>query len=129
MVFDLPQFRAVNAVARATPWLHGLVVAYATYGEVLFAVLLAAGLWVAHHRVDPRALAAAVWTPAGMVAALGINQPIAAAVGEARPCHVLPSIVVVAHCGMDFSFPSDHATMVGATAPSRRTGSDHRHPG
>jgi len=36
-------FTTVNAFARATPWLHGVLLGYATYGLVLFAVLLGCG--------------------------------------------------------------------------------------
>jgi hypothetical protein len=54
MLPDLPLFMDVNSFARATPWLHGLIVAYTSYGEVLFAVLLAAGLWVARGSGDAR---------------------------------------------------------------------------
>ena len=60
MIPDLPLFMDINNFARATPWLHGLVVAYTSYGEVAFAVLLAAGLWVARGRGDARVMAAAV---------------------------------------------------------------------
>ena len=109
-------FDRINTFARATPWLHGVIAAYAAYGVVVFALLLAGGLWVA--RTDGRAavLAAAVWAPLGMLLALAINQPISEAVGERRPCAALPGIIVLAHCGKDFSFPSDHATMAGAVA-------------
>jgi len=116
MLPDLPLFLDINSFARATPWLHGLIVAYTGYGEVLFAVLLAAGLWVARSRDDARVMAAAVWAPLGVLCALAINQPISAAVAEVRPCRALPGVLVLAHCGTDFSFPSDHATMAGAVA-------------
>jgi undecaprenyl-diphosphatase len=116
MLPDLPLFMDINSFARATPWLHGLIVVYTTYGEVLFAVLLAAGLWVARGSGDARMIAAALWAPLGMLCALAINQPISAAVAEVRPCRALPGVLVLAHCGTDFSFPSDHATMAGAVA-------------
>jgi len=116
MLPDLPLFMDINSFARATPWLHGLIVVYTTYGEVLFAVLLAAGLWVARGSGDARVMAGAVWAPLGMLCALVINQPISDAVAEVRPCRALPGVLVLAHCGTDFSFPSDHATMAGAVA-------------
>lgn len=113
---DLPLFFDINSFARATQWLHGVVVAYTSYGEVVFAVLLAAALWVARGRGDARVMAAALWAPLGMLCALAINLPISAAIAEVRPCRALPGILVLAHCGSDFSFPSDHATMAGAVA-------------
>jgi undecaprenyl-diphosphatase len=96
--------------------LHGLVVAYTSYGELAFAVLLAAWLWVARGLGDARVMAAAVWAPLGVLCALAISQPISDLVGEVRPCRALPGVLVLAHCGTDFSFPSDHATMAGAVA-------------
>ncbi|WP_405133075.1 phosphatase PAP2 family protein [Nocardia sp. NBC_01388] len=106
-------FLDVNEFARDTPWLHPIMSGYASYGVVLFAILLLAGWWIARERADPAMMAAAVWAPIGMLIALGINQPIAAAVNETRPCNALHGIVVL-HCASDASFPSDHAVMAGA---------------
>ncbi len=114
VVNDTSLFSAINDFAVRTPWLHGPLAAYANYGIVLFAVLLAAGLWVARERGYPPAMAAALWAPIGMLLALAINQPIASAVGEVRPCAALPRVLVLATCTSDFSFPSDHAVMAGA---------------
>jgi undecaprenyl-diphosphatase len=111
---DTALFLIVNDLARATPWLHPLVSAYAGYGVVLFAALLLVGWWNARARADPSAMAAALWAPLGMLAALGINQPIAALVDEPRPYTALPDILVLAHRSLDPSFPSDHAVMAGA---------------
>jgi membrane-associated phospholipid phosphatase len=59
--------------------------------------------------------------------AVAVNQPIVAAVHEARPYTTHPGILVLAHRSTDFSFPSDHAVMAGAVAAglwfvSRRLG-------
>lgn len=116
IVNDTDWLISVNDFAVRTPWLHGLVVAYANYGIAIFALLLAAGLWVARQRDDPQAMAAALWAPIGMLLALAINQPIADAVGEVRPCTAVTHILVLARCANDFSFPSDHAVMAGAVA-------------
>ncbi|PZS15552.1 MAG: UDP-diphosphatase [Pseudonocardiales bacterium] len=116
MSVDTQIFQAINWFARATPWLHTPMLIYTTYGVVLFAALLLTGWWVARQQPDPRVMAAAVWAPIGVLLAVGINQPIAAAVGEVRPCRALSNIVVIAPCGTDSSFPSDHAVMAGAVA-------------
>jgi membrane-associated phospholipid phosphatase len=108
-------FLGVNRLAQHTPWLHTPVKAYADYGVVLFAVLLFAGWWTAR-RASITAMSAALWAPAGMLLAVAVNQPIAAAVGEARPYTALPHILVLATPSTDPSFPSDHATMAGAVA-------------
>ena len=109
-------FQAINAFARATPWLHGPMLVYTNYGIVLFALLLLSGWGLARQQASPRVIAAAVWAPIGMLAALGINQPIASAVGEARPYTALHNILVLVHQSKDPSFPSDHATAAFAIA-------------
>lgn len=114
MTFDLPLFRAINSFARSTSWLHGPMLAYATYGVVVIAVLLVAGWWVARRHDSPRMMAAALWAPLGTLLAVGINQPIVAAVHEARPYETVQGILVLANRNTDPSFPSDHAVMAGA---------------
>jgi undecaprenyl-diphosphatase len=113
MRLDTRIFLDINDFARDTPWLQPIVSGYAGYGLVLFAALLVAGWWIARRDPNPAPMAAAVWAPVGMLAALAINQPIAAAVNETRPCNTLPGIVVL-HCNTDAGFPSDHAVMAGA---------------
>ena len=113
---DLGWFRWINALAVATPWLHAPVYDYATYGPVLFAVLLAAGWWVARRRGQAPLMAAAVWAPVATVVAVGLNQPLVAAVDEPRPYTTIPNIVVLAQRSSDPAFPSDHAVMAGAVA-------------
>jgi membrane-associated phospholipid phosphatase len=107
-------FEQVNRFARATPWLHTVLLGYADYGVALFAVLLVAGWWIA--RRQGSAMSAALWTPVGMLLAVAVAQPIAAAVDERRPYAALHTILVLAAPSTDPSFPSDHATMAGAVA-------------
>ncbi len=119
-------FGSVNEFARDTGWLHGPVLAYASYGIVLFAIVLVAGWWTARSRGD-RCVAAALWAGGGTLLAVAVNQPIVAAVHEARPFTDLPGALVLAHRSADFSFPSDHAVMAGAVTAgvflvSRRLG-------
>jgi undecaprenyl-diphosphatase len=104
---------AINNFARDTPWLHSTILGYATYGTVLFALLMMAGWWYARTEADPARMAAALWVPLGVLLALGINQPIADTIGEVRPCNALHDIVVL-HCNTDPGLPSDHAVMAGA---------------
>jgi undecaprenyl-diphosphatase len=107
-------FNEINRLARDTPWLHGALLGYASYGVVLFAALLLAGWWVARRRGS--GMSAALWAPVGMLLAVAVNQPIVAAVGESRPYTSLHRILVLADRSADPSFPSDHATMAGAVA-------------
>jgi undecaprenyl-diphosphatase len=120
-------FNSINRFARATPWLHGAITAYANYGIILFVTLLVAGWWIARRRGDTRMLAAVLIAGASTLLAVAVNQPIVAAVHEARPYTTHPGILVLATRSSDFSFPSDHATMAGAVVAglwlaSRRLG-------
>lgn len=115
---DHDLFLHINAFARATDWLHPVVVGWANYGIVLFAALLLMGWWRARRRTDPAVMAAALWAPLATVLAVTINQPIVAMVAEPRPYTALPGILVLAHRSIDPSFPSDHAVMAGAVAAS-----------
>lgn len=105
----------VNGFARHTGWLHGVVLGYATYGLVLFAVLLLAGLWLARTRTN-RTLAAAGWACMATLIAVGLNQPLVSGFAERRPYTTHPGLLVLATRSSDFSFPSDHAVMAGAAA-------------
>ena len=109
-------FDQINALARATAWLHGVIIAYAGYGVVVFALLLGAGWWLARRSGEPRRVAAVVCAGAGTLLAVGINQPIVDTVHEARPYTDHPGVLVLASRSADFSFPSDHAVMAGAVA-------------
>jgi undecaprenyl-diphosphatase len=120
-------FEQINQFARATPWLHGVIVGYATYGLAVFVGLLLAGWWVARQSSQVARMAAVVSAGAATLLAVAVNQPIVAAVHEARPYTTHPGILLLAQRSADFSFPSDHAVMAGAVAAgmwfvSRRLG-------
>lgn len=109
-------FEQINALARATPWLHSVITAYADFGVVVFALLLVVGWWIARRSGQPERVAAVVCAGAATLLAVGINQPFVSAVHEARPYTVHPDALVLATRSTDFSFPSDHAVMAGAVA-------------
>lgn len=109
-------FDEINGFARATPWLHAVVVAYAGLGVGVFAVLLLTGWWTARRSGAPRQMAAALCAGVATMLAVAINQPIVGAVHEARPYTTHAGILVLATRSADFSFPSDHAVMAGAVA-------------
>ncbi len=113
MDLDTRIFYYINDFARDTPWLHTIVSTYANDGVVLFAMFLLAAWWMARRANDNAAMAAAVWAPIGVLAAVTINQPIANTIDAVRPCNALPHIVIL-HCNTDGGFPSDHAMMAGA---------------
>ena len=117
-------FEQVNQFAKATPWLHGLVSAYAAYGLVLFAGLLLyttrAGILVLAHRSADFSFPSDHAVMAGAVAAglwfvsrrLGIIAAIAAVV------MAFARVYIAAH------YPQD----VAAGLASRRGGRHRRLP-
>ena len=105
----------VNDFARHTGWLHGAILGYATYGLVLFGGLMLAALLLRRTGSD-QALAAAGWSALATLIAVGLNQPLVAAFGEARPYTTHHGLLVLASHSSDGSFPSDHAVMAGAAA-------------
>jgi undecaprenyl-diphosphatase len=62
-------FRAVDQLARATPWLHVPARVFAEYGVGLFAVLLLLAWWSSRGAGDPGRVAAALWAPVGVLVA------------------------------------------------------------
>ena len=109
-------FRDVNDFAKQTSWLHGVLSGYATYGVVLFAVLLVAGYLMARSSGSLPRVAAALWAAGGMGVAIALNQLIAHAADEPRPFVALPNVLTLVHHSADPGFPSDHAVMAGAVA-------------
>ena len=109
-------FRDVNDFAKQTSWLHGVLSGYATYGVVLFALLLVAGYLMARSSGSLPRVAAALWAAGGMGVALALNQLIAHAADEPRPFVALPNVLTLVRHSADPGFPSDHAVMAGAVA-------------
>lgn len=109
-------YRWINRLANRTHWAHGFFTAYANYGVVLFALLLLAAYLQGRQNGDLRVVAGAVWAAGSALVALGIGQLIGSAVDRARPYATMPGVHVLVDKSTDFSFPSDHATVVGAVA-------------
>jgi undecaprenyl-diphosphatase len=113
---DARLFRWINRLADRTGWAHGAFTGYAKFGIALFAVLLLAAYFDARHHDDMRAIASSVWAGAAALIAVGLAQFIGRAVDRARPDDAMTGIHVLVAKTTDFSFPSDHATAVGAVA-------------
>ena len=114
---DRSLYKTINRFADRTGWAHGLMRFYAKDGVVLFAVLLLIGWWLGRTSSTPIAkVSAAVWTGAGALLALAINQPIGATIDRARPYNAIANMHLLVDKTTDFSFASDHATIAGAVA-------------
>jgi undecaprenyl-diphosphatase len=109
-------FRWINRLANRTSWAHWFFSTYANYGIVLFALLLVVSYLDARQRRDVRGVAGSVWAGCATLIALGIGQVIGGAVNRARPYEAMTNVHVLIDRTTDFSFPSDHATAVGAVA-------------
>ena len=57
-----------------------------------------------------------MWAAGATLIALGIGQLIGGAIDRARPYEAMTGIHLLVDKTTDFSFPSDHATVVGAIA-------------
>ncbi len=109
-------FRWINRLATRTGWAHWLFTTYANDGVVLFAILLVAAYVLGRQDGELGVVAASVWAAGSALVALGIGQLIGSAVNRARPYTTMPGVHVLIDKSADFSFPSDHATVVGAVA-------------
>lgn len=110
-------YKDVNTFAVHTAWLHGFMKAFAVYGVGIFALLVLAAWWYARSQAGgPPAVAAAIWTAAGTIIAVGLNQIIVNAVSRQRPYLAVHTAEVLVARSTDPSFPSDHAMAAGAAA-------------
>ena len=112
---DWSLFQTVNRWSADTPWAHGFFRAYANDGVALFVAALALAGWIGL-RSDARVLARAIWAGAAAITALIVNQPIADAIGRARPFATHRGVLVLVDKSTDPGFFSDHAVMAGAVA-------------
>jgi membrane-associated phospholipid phosphatase len=109
-------FQSINRLAARTGWAHGVMRFYANNGVVLFAALLLVGYLLARSRSDLGGVASSLSAGAAALIALGIGQIIGNIVDRARPYETVAAVHVLVDKTTDFSFPSDHATVVGAVA-------------
>jgi undecaprenyl-diphosphatase len=112
---DAQIFRWVNRSADRTGWAHGPVTMYARFGIGLFALVLVVA-YLGARQNDVRRVASSVWGGGAALVAVGLGQLIGNAVDRPRPYDAMTGIHVLVARTTDFSFPSDHATAVGAVA-------------
>jgi undecaprenyl-diphosphatase len=113
---DTSLFRSVNRLAGRTHWAHPLFRTYAEDGIALFAMLLLVGWFLERRDDDVAGVAAVVGAGIATLLAVGLVQLIGNVVDRARPYTAMPSAHLLVSKTADFSFPSDHATAVGAVA-------------
>jgi undecaprenyl-diphosphatase len=109
-------YRSINRLAAHTGWAHTTFRIYAKDGIVVFAVLLIAGWLLERRGNDIVGVAGVIGAGVAALLAVGLVQLIGNLVDRARPYTVMPSSHLLVAKTADFSFPSDHATAVGAIA-------------
>jgi undecaprenyl-diphosphatase len=109
-------FRWINRLADHTGWAHWFFTTHAKYGIVLFAALLVLAYLDGRRNDDLDAVAGSVWAGAAALVALEIGQLVGGPIDRARPYEAMTGVHVLVAKSTDFSFPSDHATAVGAVA-------------
>lgn len=112
---DWSTFHTINQWARESPWAHGPMKAYATFGIVVFGFGLIVA-FIVGIRDDAKVMARTIWTGAAAMIALALNQPIANLVDRARPYASHPHVLTLVDKGKDPSFMSDHSIVAGAVA-------------
>lgn len=113
---DIALFRRINGWTVTTKWLNGPAAAYSKYGIIIFGALIVWAWWKGRRQRDLHRQAGAAWAGGSVLIALSIAQLIGRATHRARPYAALDSVHVLIARTADFSFPSDHATAVGAVA-------------
>ncbi|MEU3889652.1 phosphatase PAP2 family protein [Streptomyces sp. NPDC029041] len=116
---DTTLYRDITDFARTTPsWLQHGATTWTEAGLLVFVALFAAGWWRAR-RDSPHAFATAVLAPLAAAAAYLCSEVLKSVVTEERPCRAVAGAAMsLAECPPhgDWSFPSNHATIAGASA-------------
>lgn len=110
-------YTSVTDFARDTPWLNATMLAFTSYGIVVFAFLALFGWWIARHK-DTRTMTAALAVPVAGVLAYVVNDGIKSVFAETRPCYALPRDFLLERCPplSDYAFPSNHTSVTAACA-------------
>ncbi|MEU0618313.1 phosphatase PAP2 family protein [Streptomyces albogriseolus] len=116
---DSGLYRDITDHAHDAPaWLRHTAEIGTEAGLLVFVGLFALGWWRARHS-DTRAFAIAVLAPLATAVAYVCSEVLKSVVTEERPCRAVtgaaPSLAECPPYG-DWSFPSNHATIAGASA-------------
>ncbi len=116
---DSGLYRDITDHAHDAPaWLRHTAEIGTEAGLLVFVGLFALGWWRARHS-DTRAFAIAVLAPLAAAVAYVCSEVLKSVVTEERPCRAVtgaaPSLAECPPYG-DWSFPSNHATIAGASA-------------
>ncbi|MFE1577835.1 phosphatase PAP2 family protein [Streptomyces fradiae] len=112
-------YRTVTDYARSTPaWVHDFAEIGTDAGLLVFGVLFVVAWWRVRP-ADGRAVAIAALAPVATAFGYVVSETLKSLVTEERPCRaVLGAAASIAECPPygDWSFPSNHAAIAGASA-------------
>ncbi|CAL9536129.1 hypothetical protein SUDANB176_04151 [Streptomyces sp. enrichment culture] len=116
---DSGLYRDITDFAHDTPsWVRHTAEIGTEAGLLVFVALFVLGWWRAR-RAAPRAFAIAVLAPLATAVAYACSEVLKSVVTQERPCRAVtgaaPSLAECPPHG-DWSFPSNHATIAGASA-------------
>ncbi|WP_411103322.1 phosphatase PAP2 family protein [Streptomyces sp. cmx-4-9] len=113
-------YRDITGFAHTTPgWVQSVLEGWTEYGLLLFGGLFIAAWWRARDRRSHRALAVAVLAAPATAVAYVVSEALKSLVDEERPCRAVAGAVaplVACPAPGDWSFPSNHAAIAGASA-------------
>ncbi|MBR8643088.1 phosphatase PAP2 family protein [Streptomyces tuirus] len=116
---DTALYRDITDFARDTPmWVQHGAGTWTEAGLLVFVALFVTGWWRAR-RGSPHAFAIAVLAPVATAVAYVCSELLKSAVTQERPCRAVAGAAAsLAECPPhgDWSFPSNHATIAGASA-------------
>lgn len=118
---DVSLLRDINGLAKDAPrWFDRVMEAVGEYGLILIMVLIAGWCWWRVARRSgteaPAAVAGVIWSGLAAAIALVLNVPLRNFVDRPRPFVDHQGLEVLVKGKTDFSFVSDHATLVMAVA-------------
>ncbi|WP_406317849.1 phosphatase PAP2 family protein [Streptosporangium sp. NBC_01639] len=111
-------YREITEFARTTPpWFQDLA-EIGTEAVLLIFAALFLGAWWRARRGDDRTMALALLAPVAMVMSYLVSEIVKNTLRIDRPCRLVHGVVTIAGCPEygDWSLPSNHATLAGATA-------------
>ena len=112
---DTAIFNAMTKAAKNTPALNGFAKQFTTWGVVLLAVLMLLVYLRGRFKEDAvERLARVIGTGIAAVLAYGISEVIKNIVKRPRPWERFPHAFILAPHETSYSFPSNHAIVVGA---------------
>ncbi|MBO4209492.1 phosphatase PAP2 family protein [Micromonospora echinofusca] len=111
-------YREIVGFAADSPPAVQWFAAHFTEASIILLGLLLAGAAVRHLGAPTPGRALALAAPLGVLLAYGLSEGVKVLLDQERPCRTFSQLETIARCPPtgDWSFPSNHSTIAGATA-------------